>query len=97
MENVGWGGDKEMIVRFCDIDGGNVLLEQERNDIADLMAIFRTDSEFNLYYSKEQFYNGKFVSSTLSIEASKEFEGVMNDILYLYFDIRSDYTMFETN
>ncbi|MFM9327510.1 hypothetical protein [Paenibacillus mesotrionivorans] len=48
-----------MRVLFCDFDGGNVLFEEERNDIPSLMALFNSNGgRLMLQYDGDQYFYG---------------------------------------
>lgn len=75
-----------MLVKYCDIDGGEVLYEEEVQDIAGLMAIFKKGCEFNLHFSSDNYYTGEFENSLLNIFTEES--GEMKKELLLYFEIK---------
>lgn len=48
-----------MRVMYCDFDGGNLLYEEDREDIPNLMALFGTTSgRIMLQYDGDQYFYG---------------------------------------
>ena len=73
-----------MLVQFCDYDG-TVIFEEEREDISDLIAIFKNGGKLNYYEDQDFYFHGKLDDLIFFIQPDPENEDEMIDILKLYF------------
>lgn len=64
-----------MHVMFCVYDGGNVLYEEERGDLPDLMALLAANSgRLMLQYDGDQYFYGSLQESCLEMLEEEETE-----------------------
>jgi hypothetical protein len=74
-----------MRVMFCDFDGGDVLYEMERNDIAELLAVVHSkNAKTIIQHSEDDFFYGTIEESTFEMMIDEE-TGERVEYLKLFF------------
>lgn len=76
---------KKMRVLFCEYDGGNELMEVERNDISDLLAILNSKrGKAVIQHDEDEYFYGSLQESCLEMLID-EATGEHVEVLKLFF------------
>lgn len=78
-----WG--EMMIVKYLDMDDGEEVNVEDRENITELLAILNSRGKINLRWpNADSYWLGKFVEAILDVEIDEE--GNSKEELLLYFD-----------